>query len=246
MKMEKVSYFLKKYNLEIAPLCLKTKTDDCYKKRKYSSKLLTFYDTNGIKHYVYRRKDYQKKVLKVVIDYDNYSREYPSYRRVMNLKNIIKHYIKKLRILSEKSVQNEITFEVLFTSNNDIKSFQYWMNELAFTIIDNSTVNLKELSLDVCVNERYKKIIPLIKDDQIKNDGIIPLNNHLDKLDDYELATIGMEYRKENILPPYDVAVKLEFDDDFFKNNKDYYQYQRKEYAEKFLKSVMNAKILRY
>lgn len=245
MKMEKISYFLEKYNLEIAPLCLKTKTEDCYEKRRYSSKLLTFYDTNGIKHYVYNRKDYQKKVLKVILDFDNYSKEYPSYRRVVNLKNIIRHYIKKARILSEKSVKDEITFEVLFTSNNNIKSFQYWMDELAYTIIDNSTVNLKELSLDVCVNEKYKKIVPLFENDQIRNNAI-PLNNHLDKLDDYELATIGKEYRKEKILPPYDVAVKLEFDDDFFKNNKDYYQYQRKEYAEEFLKSVMNAKIIRY
>lgn len=32
MKMEKISYFLEKYNLEIAPLCLKTKTKIVMKK----------------------------------------------------------------------------------------------------------------------------------------------------------------------------------------------------------------------
>lgn len=209
---------------------------------------MTFYDTNGIKHYVYNRKDYQKKVLKVIIDYDNYSREYPSYRRVVNLKNIIREHIKKVRILSQKSVKDEITFEVLFTSNNDIKSFQYWMDELAYSILDNSTVNLKELSLDVCVNEKYKKIIPLLESSPIRNSGIIPINNHLDKLDDFELATIGNEYRKDKILPPYNLAVKLKFDDDFFRKNNEFYQYKRKEYAEKFKKcnECKNIKILIY
>lgn len=237
--------FLKNHNIKISPRCLRAEKEECYTNRKYGSPLYTFYDCSGIKHFKYNNKDYRRKILTLVIYEDFESELFPSKRRIANLKNIIRTYTTKPRILSEHTRENIIKYEILFTANNTIKSFQYWMDELAFQISDNSTIHLMELSLDICYNKRYKKIVPQNGYVPNENKEIVPINNHLDKLNDFELATIGTEYEKELTLPPYELAVNLEFDDEFFKENHDYYHDESEEFAEHFFQNILNGTVIK-
>ena len=118
------------------------------------------------------------------------------------------------------------------------------MDELAFQITDNSTIKLRELSLDIYSNKKYKKIVPQNGYMADENKDIIPINKHLDKLNDFELATIGVEYQKEKTLPPYELAVKLEFDNDFFTANRDYYHDESEEFAEHFFENIINGTVI--
>lgn len=246
---QRIERFLKNKNLTLSPLDYRKDKKESYAKRRYSSKVYCFHDMQGIQHYMYNNKDYRRKILRVIIDFDKRSHEYPSRKRISNLRNIIEQYTNKNRILSIKSIKTnqkyEIRYEILFTSNNNIKSYQYWINRLASEISLNSTVRLREFSLDISVHPRFKKIIPSPRTDQFQNKNIIPINNHLDRLDNYELATIGTDYQKEKVLPPYELAVELEFEDEFFRENRDYYNNETAVFAENFLSSVMHAKVLK-
>lgn len=245
---QRIERFLEQQEIEISPYDYKKVKDESYTKRKYGSPVYFFHDTNGIQHYLFKNKDYRRKILIVQIDFDKRSQEYPSRKRISNLKNIIRTFTHKNRILTEKTIKNdkkfEIKYEILFTANNNMKSFQYWIDDLAYNILDNSTVRLKELSLNLSSNSRFKKIIPTIKTEQIQNKNIITLNENMDKLDDFELATIGKEYQKDKILPPYELALKLELGEEFFKENQKYYNNERSDFAGNFLNNIMHAKIL--
>ncbi len=246
MTNNRITNFLNKNNLEPAPIYKKKKEEECYEKRKYSSPLYTFHDTNGIKHYIYKNKDYRKKILLIEIDFDERKHELPSSRRISYLKNIIRTYITKPRIITEKSHDNIIIYELLFTANNTIKSFQYWMDELAFQLSDNSTIQLKEISLNICTHEKYNKIIPEKRAYPNENNHIEPVNKNINKLNDFELASIGSSYQKsDRLLPPHDLAVELGFDENFFEDNKEYYEDEDKNYAINFLEQVMHSKIIK-
>lgn len=245
---QRIERFLKQENLTISPLDLHKSKEESYSKRKFGSAVYCFHDTNGIQHYVYKNKDYRRKILRVKIGFDK-DGEYPSFKRINNLKNIIRINTDKKRILTEKTIKTksmyELKYEILFTSNNNIKSFQYWIDELAYAINDNTIILLEELSLSISSNPNYSKIIPHIETNQFQNKNIIPINDKLDKLNNFELATIGIEYQNEKVLPPYDLAVELELGDDFFKENFEYYKNERSYFAEHFLDNVMHAKILK-
>ena len=246
MKNKRLEKFLIDNNIKLAPACSKKKLDELRVKRKFSSRIISFYDTHGIRHYYYNNKDYRKKVLRILIDQDSNTGELPSIRRINNLKNIIRTYITKARILSERVHDNEIVYEILFTSNNTIKSYQYWIDELAYQIGDNSTVQLKEISLNISSNSRYNKIIPSTRYYPSENVNIIPINDCLDELDDFELATIGIEYQKnKQMLPPHDLAIELGFDREFFRKHHDHYENEDSYYAENFLDLVMHSKVIK-
>lgn len=244
----RIERFIKKEKISISPHDLQKSKEESYTKRKYGSPVYYFHDTKGIQHYLFKNKDYRRKKLKIRIGFDK-NGEYPSYRRILNLKNIIKRHITKTRILTEKTINTgtkyEINYEILFTSNNTLKSFQYWIDELAYKINDNTIILLEELSLNVTTNPSYNRIIPQIETKQFKNKNIKTVNDNLDKLNDYELAIIGKKYEKEKVLPPYHLALELELGEEFFKTNKEYYKNEREAYASHFLYNVMNAKIIR-
>ncbi|MBR0472839.1 MAG: hypothetical protein IJI98_09115 [Methanosphaera sp.] len=245
---KRIENFLNTNKLSISPLDYHKPKEKSYTKRRYGSRVITFHDMNGIQHYIFHNKDYRRKTLHVKIAYDMSTREYPSGKRIYNLKNIIRNYINKSRILSEKTTNNdkkyEIKYEILFTANNTLKSYQYWIDELAYTINDNSNILLDELSLSI-TRGAYKKIIPEIETNQFRNRKIWPVKDNLDKLNDFQLALIGRDYQKEKILPPYELAVELHFPDEFFNENKDYYEKEVTVYAHNFLKNIMHAKVLK-
>lgn len=245
----RIERFLKKEKLTISPRDYNKSKEESYTKRKFGSPVYYFHDAKGIQHYLFKNKDYRRKTLIVKIGFDK-NGEYPSFKRIINLKNIIRKHTDKKRILVEKTIKTramyEIKYEILFTSNNNLKSFQYWIDELAYMINDNTIILLEELSLDVCSNPQYKKILPDIKTNQFENKNIKPLNENLDKLNDFELATIAKEYEKEKILPPYDLALDLELDSEFFEENKEYYKNSRLHYAEDFFEKIRKAEIVPY
>lgn len=240
---------LKRENLTISPHDIKKDKEDSYSKRRFGSPVFYFHDCNGIQHYFFKQKDYRRKVLHVVLDFDRRSQEYPSYKRVFNLQNIIREYTGKARILTEKKIKDdrkyELRYEILFTANNNIKSFQYWIDELAYQILDNTIILFRELSLDVSTNPNYGKVIPATNYVRIGNNKIKPINDNFDKLNDFELATIGREYEKKEFLPPYELAVKLELGEDFFRKNEEYYRNETTLYAQNFMEKIINARVLK-
>ncbi len=105
--------FLEKQNIKISPRCLRAEKEECYTKRRFGSPVYSIYDYCGIRHYKYNNKDYRKKILTLTIYEDFESELFPSRKRIFNLKNIIRTYTKRPRILSEKTHENTLNLSIL-------------------------------------------------------------------------------------------------------------------------------------